>query len=118
MTSDDPWRLQARARALGDRRIILETGTAQPEAVALYTEEGTRRIPGFGIHRDSPMSRCFAACDSGLLRAAHCAHDRLARLLDDQHGDRDGRRQAPLRERQRGGVEDRLQERHVDGRDL
>lgn len=52
--------VEARARALGYRRIILETGTAQPEASALYTEEGYRRIRGFGIHRDSPMSRCFA----------------------------------------------------------
>ena len=51
---------EARACALGYRRIILETGTAQPEALALYTDEGYRRIPGFGIHRDSPLSRCFA----------------------------------------------------------
>ncbi len=52
--------VEARAFAMGYRRIILETGTAQPEALALYTDEGYRRIPGFGIHRHSPMSRCFA----------------------------------------------------------
>lgn len=52
--------VEARARAMGYERIILETGTAQPEALALYADEGYHRIPGFGIHRGSPMSRCFA----------------------------------------------------------
>jgi GNAT superfamily N-acetyltransferase len=52
--------VEARARGLGYRRIILETGTAQPEALGLYSDEGYRRIPGFGHHRDSPLSRCFA----------------------------------------------------------
>lgn len=45
---------------LGYRTVILETGTAQPEAMALYTSSGYARIPGFGHYRDSPMNRCYA----------------------------------------------------------
>jgi GNAT superfamily N-acetyltransferase len=44
----------------GLRRVILETGLAQPEAIALYTSSGYTPIESFGIHRDSPNSRCFA----------------------------------------------------------
>jgi GNAT superfamily N-acetyltransferase len=52
--------LEERARALGYRRVILETGTAQPEALALYTGAGYTPIPPYGHHRCSPRSRCFA----------------------------------------------------------
>lgn len=48
------------ARRLGYPAIILETGTAQPEAMALYESSGYRPIPGFGYYRDSPMNRCYA----------------------------------------------------------
>jgi GNAT superfamily N-acetyltransferase len=51
--------LESRARAAGYGRIILETGTAQPEAIALYTSSGYQPIPGFGHYRDSPHNRCF-----------------------------------------------------------
>ncbi len=51
--------LEARARAMGYRRLILETGTMQPEAVALYEAEGYLPIAPFGAHRDSPSLRCF-----------------------------------------------------------
>ncbi|GAB3428817.1 GNAT family N-acetyltransferase [Flindersiella endophytica] len=44
----------------GLRRVILETGLAQPEAIGLYTSAGYTPIESFGIHRDSPNSRCFA----------------------------------------------------------
>lgn len=44
----------------GLRRAILETGLAQPEAIALYTSSGYEPIESFGIHSDSPNSRCFA----------------------------------------------------------
>lgn len=40
--------------------MILETGSAQPEAIALYLSSGYEPVPGFGFHRDSPQSRCFA----------------------------------------------------------
>ena len=45
--------------------MVLETGTAQPEAIALYLSCGYVAIPGFGYYADSPVSRSFAR----LLRA-------------------------------------------------
>ncbi|WP_427383692.1 GNAT family N-acetyltransferase [Janibacter sp. G56] len=50
---------ERRATALGARRIILETGTAQPEAIALYEAHGYQSIPAFGYYAWSPLSRCF-----------------------------------------------------------
>lgn len=52
--------LEDRARALGYRRVILETGTPQPEALALYAGVGYAPIPRYGHYRRSPLSRCFA----------------------------------------------------------
>jgi GNAT superfamily N-acetyltransferase len=48
------------ARAHGRKRIILETGTGQPEAIALYQALGYERIPNFGYYKDQPGARCFA----------------------------------------------------------
>jgi GNAT superfamily N-acetyltransferase len=44
----------------GHRRVVLETGLAQPEAIALYESTGYRPIDGFGHYRDEPSSRSFA----------------------------------------------------------
>jgi GNAT superfamily N-acetyltransferase len=52
--------LEDRARASGYRRVILETGLAQPEAIALYRSEGYTPIDGFGHYKDAPLSRSFA----------------------------------------------------------
>jgi WS/DGAT/MGAT family acyltransferase len=52
--------LEDRARAQGCRRVVLETGLAQPEAIALYESAGYAPIPGFGHYRDAPLSRSFA----------------------------------------------------------
>jgi GNAT superfamily N-acetyltransferase len=52
--------LEEHARDLGYERVVLETGAAQPEAIALYESSGYHRIPGFGHYRDSPLSRSFA----------------------------------------------------------
>ena len=52
--------LEQRAADLGYRRVVLETGSAQPEAIALYTGEGYRPTEGFGHYRCSPESRSFA----------------------------------------------------------
>jgi len=52
--------LEDAARELGAARVILETGTKQPEALALYAGAGYERIPNFGIHAASPTLRCFA----------------------------------------------------------
>jgi len=51
--------LESRARAAGYARIILETGAAQPEAIALYVSSGYQPIAGFGHYKDSPHNSCF-----------------------------------------------------------
>jgi GNAT superfamily N-acetyltransferase len=51
---------EEQARALGYRRIVLETGTEQPEAMALYAAEGYTPAPAFGHYRCAPRSRAFA----------------------------------------------------------
>jgi GNAT superfamily N-acetyltransferase len=51
--------LEAGALAAGRRRVVLETGTEQPEAVALYKSEGYVPITKFGVYRDSPESICL-----------------------------------------------------------
>lgn len=49
------------AWATGAQRIRLETGTRQPEAVALYESLGyTRLAQNFGEWADSPLSLCYA----------------------------------------------------------
>lgn len=48
------------ARERGYRRVVLETGTAQPEAIAVYTAAGYAPTEGFGHYKDSPLSRSFA----------------------------------------------------------
>ncbi|MDN5917118.1 MAG: GNAT family N-acetyltransferase [Pseudonocardia sp.] len=52
--------LERAALAAGRRRMVLETGTEQPDAVALYVSSGYAPIGTFGTHRDDPRSRCFA----------------------------------------------------------
>lgn len=52
--------IEERARALGATRVKLETGTAQPEAIAVYERNGYVPIEPFGDYKDSPLSRCYA----------------------------------------------------------
>jgi putative acetyltransferase len=52
--------LEAEARALGIARLVLETGTRQGEALALYRRTGFSRIPPFGEYVGSPLSVCMA----------------------------------------------------------
>ena len=57
--------LERRAVDLGYRRLQLETGTQQPEAMALYEGHGWHRIAPYGHYKDAPDSVCFAkALDS------------------------------------------------------
>jgi GNAT superfamily N-acetyltransferase len=51
--------LEDRARQLGYRRLILETGLKQPEAIALYQADGYRPTENYGFHRSSPNARSF-----------------------------------------------------------
>ena len=53
-------RLESTAAELGADTIRLETGSEQPEAVALYGSSGYVRIPGYGIHADDPRNICMA----------------------------------------------------------
>jgi len=52
--------LERTAAEAGQHRMVLETGTLQPEAMALYAREGYAPMPNFGAYRDSPHSRCYA----------------------------------------------------------
>ncbi len=53
-------RLEPHAVALGYRRLQLETGHRQPEAIALYESAGYHRIPSFGQYAGDELSVCFA----------------------------------------------------------
>jgi putative acetyltransferase len=54
-------RLEAEARALGLARLVLETGTRQGEALALYRRAGFTEIPAYGEYSASPgTSVCLA----------------------------------------------------------
>lgn len=52
--------LERSAAAAGRLRVVLETGTVQPEAVRLYLASGYRPMPAFGYYRTDPQSLCFA----------------------------------------------------------
>jgi putative acetyltransferase len=52
-------RVEADALALGYRRLVLETGTRQKPAAALYRAAGWRRIPPYGSYVGDPTSVCF-----------------------------------------------------------
>ncbi|MFM1885812.1 MAG: hypothetical protein RL026_969 [Pseudomonadota bacterium] len=51
--------LEAQARALGARRLVLETGLRLAPSVALYRSEGFVDIARFGEYVDSPLSHCM-----------------------------------------------------------
>jgi GNAT superfamily N-acetyltransferase len=52
--------LETDARAAGRTRMVLETGTKQPEAVALYASSGYEPCAKFGYYRFHELSLCFA----------------------------------------------------------
>ena len=47
------------ARDHGRKRIVLECGDKQPEAIAMYTSSGYERIPNFGYYKDAPGCLSF-----------------------------------------------------------
>ncbi len=51
--------LEAAAREAGAELMVLETGTMQPEAIAMYEAAGYERIGDFGYYSWSPLSRCY-----------------------------------------------------------
>ena len=52
--------LESTARDAGIERLVLETGTMQPEAIALYESAGYEPTFRFGHYADSELSRYFA----------------------------------------------------------
>ena len=52
--------LEAESRRLGVRRILLETGVRQQEALALYSKVGFHPIPAYGEYVHSPLSICMS----------------------------------------------------------
>ncbi|MET9434706.1 GNAT family N-acetyltransferase [Streptomyces sp. NPDC006551] len=52
--------LEEDARTAGRRRMVLETGIMQPEAIALYRSSGYEPCAKFGYYREYENSRCFA----------------------------------------------------------
>jgi putative acetyltransferase len=52
-------RLTAHAFELGLRRLVLETGIHQQEAISLYRSAGFRQIPCWGEYQQSETSVCF-----------------------------------------------------------
>jgi GNAT superfamily N-acetyltransferase len=52
--------LERTAAAAGIEEIVLETGSVQPEAIALYESSGYRPVEGFGYYAGRPLSRSFA----------------------------------------------------------
>jgi putative acetyltransferase len=51
--------LEETAKKLGYTTLRLETGTRQPEAIALYEKHGYHRIPPFGEYVMDPYSVCY-----------------------------------------------------------
>lgn len=51
--------LEVLAPKLGFSVIRVETGTLQPEAIALYESAGYQRIERYGEYANDPMSICF-----------------------------------------------------------
>ncbi|MGO1334964.1 MAG: GNAT family N-acetyltransferase [Cellulosimicrobium funkei] len=52
--------LHERAVAAGLDRLVLETGTLQPESIDLYLALGYVPIESYGHYAGQPLSRCFA----------------------------------------------------------
>lgn len=52
--------LEKEARQLGAHRLVLETGTGQPDAIRFYQREGYAPVALFGSYIGSDNSECFA----------------------------------------------------------
>ena len=62
--------LEQTAAAAGAEVVILETGTKQPEAMALYESSGYVPIAGYGYYRCAPESRCYARAVNQVTRVS------------------------------------------------
>ena len=57
---EDALKKQKIALERGLRRLVLETGVLQPEAIGLYVTEGYLLIDNYPPYEDNDSSRCFA----------------------------------------------------------
>jgi len=48
--------LEVKARELGVRQLVLETGARQPESIAVYRRAGFSEIPLFGEYLTTPLT--------------------------------------------------------------
>lgn len=51
--------LEDQARGFDYRRLMLETGIHQREAIGLYESAGYQRMDCYGVYSDEPLSRCY-----------------------------------------------------------
>jgi GNAT superfamily N-acetyltransferase len=51
--------LEDSARAHGMRRMVLETGHRQPEAISFYGKRGYQQIANYGYYKDEPTCLSF-----------------------------------------------------------
>jgi putative acetyltransferase len=51
--------LEETARSFNYKRMVLETGLKQPEAISLYEKYGYTKIRPYGRHKDDPDSVCY-----------------------------------------------------------
>lgn len=51
--------LEESSQAEGVQRLVLETGTMQPDAMALYERSGYEPVVPFGHYARSPFVRCY-----------------------------------------------------------
>ncbi len=51
--------VEDRACELGYDSLVLETGTPQPDAIALYERHGYQPVPAFGYYEGAELSRFF-----------------------------------------------------------
>ncbi len=51
--------LERHAKGAGYRRLLLDSGSKQHEAHALYEAAGYTRAPSYGIYRDKPGNRAY-----------------------------------------------------------
>ncbi|MBH0109966.1 GNAT family N-acetyltransferase [Salinibacterium sp. NG22] len=52
--------LEEWARAQSATELVLESGTAQPDAMRFYEREGYTRIENFGAYVGEPLSVCYS----------------------------------------------------------
>jgi putative acetyltransferase len=88
--------LELRARRLGLRRLVLETGVRQHEAMAMYERAGFERIPCFGEYERSAASVCLGKDLAAVRRAGPDDTGALVELCAGLFAEDGGRRDATV----------------------